>query len=317
MPNPTTPERTFLEAIDEALIDAFEADDKTIFFGTSVPKRLLDTFGADRVRQCPISEPSITGAAVGAAIRGSRPVAWLRNVAFSYVAFDAIMNHAAKLHYMTAGQLAVPLLIRITTGAGTQSAAQHSQTPHGMFCGVAGLRVVAPGDAQTAYGAIRRALESNGPTVMMESQRIERVAGPIDKSAAVRPTVSYRDGQHLTIVAISGYLPIALAAAEELAAQGVDCGVVHPVRISPLDMNPIIRSVETTRRLLLLDEAPADSSVAANVIARLHDTAQGAGSIAIERLHGPDTPIPFSPVLEETVFPSMSDVLAAAHRLLR
>jgi len=290
---------------------------------TLLPKALLDEFGAERVRRSPISEPAMTGLSIGAAGSGMRPVVMWRNVTFSFVALDQVINQAAKIHYMFGGQRPFPLVFRAYCGGGFQLAAQHSQSPYAIFAHIPGLKVILPSSPSDAYGLLRTAIRDNNPVISLEASRLDPITEEFPRGpesivpfgeARIR-----RQGSDVTIVAMAYMVELALAAARRLDQEGVSTEVIDPRSIVPLDRDSILASVERTGRLVVVDEAPMMCSVASEIAATVagNRAALSALRSPIERVNAAAVPVPYSPALEAEVLPSEDDIVAAVHKVMQ
>ncbi|WP_370645514.1 alpha-ketoacid dehydrogenase subunit beta [Pseudonocardia sp. DSM 110487] len=279
---------------------------------------LLERFGRERVRDTPISEIAIVGAGVGAALCGMRPVVELQFSDFVTCAMDQIVNQAAKIHFMLGGAAQVPLVIRAPAGSGTGAAAQHSQSLEAWFAHVPGLKVVMPATPADAMGLLRAAVADPNPVLVLEHKLLYKERGPVPPghhvplgAAAVR-----RRGTALTIVATSVMVGRSLAAAEELAAEGIEATVVDPRTITPLDEATILAEVAATGKALLVQEAPRTGGFAAEIAARIAESDTfHALKAPVVRLCGLDVPMPYAPELEKAAVPQVPDIVAAARQL--
>ncbi len=323
-------ELSYAEAIREALAQAMSADPRVFLFGEDVgvyggafgvSGDLVHRFGTERVLDTPISELGIAGAAVGAALTGMRPVLELQFSDFVTLAMEQLVNQAAKIHFMFGGKANVPMVVRLPAGSGTGAAAQHSQSLEAWFAHVPGLKVVQPSTPHDAKGLLLAAIDDPNPVLVFEHKLLYKTKGhvpadayrvPIGK-AAVR-----RDGRDLTIVAGSVMVPRSLAAAERLAADGIDVEVIDLRSLRPLDSATIEASVSRTHRLLIVHEGVKTMGIGAEISARI---AEGSAfdllDAPIARLGGADTPIPYNPVLEKAAVPQEDDIVRAATRLVR
>lgn len=313
----STPETvTYREAINRALRDALAADENVVLLGEDiaaaggsfkVTEGLLEDFGPDRVMDTPISETGFIGASIGLALAGFKPVAELMFSDFAAVAFDQIAIEAAKYAYMSAGQMHVPMVIRSTGGAGLRFGAQHSATTESWFLTIPGLKVVAPATPQDAYGLMLSAIADPNPVIYLEHKKLFSSQGPLDTSRGTVPigrANTIRQGKDATLVASLAMVPVALEAADRLAAQGVDIEVIDVRSLLPLDVETIVESVKRTNRLFTLEEQPVyggwGSSVASEVTERAFDYLDQPPI----RIGTPPAPMPFSPVLEDAAIPS-------------
>jgi pyruvate/2-oxoglutarate/acetoin dehydrogenase E1 component len=310
---------TYSEAIGEALAQQMRLDSSVVLMGedsTSAwgPTRGLHLEFPDRVLDMPITEAAFVGAAVGAAATGLRPVVDLLFVDFATVAFDQIANQAAKLRYMAGGKISVPLVLRAMWGVGMRRGAQHSQALHPLFVHLPGLKVVAPSNAYDAKGLMAQAVLDEDPVLFLEHKMLYFVPGEVPEEPYAIPfgrAKVVRQGTDCTIVAIGRMVPVALAAAQTLAAQGVDCEVVDPRTLSPLDTDTIYGSVEKTGRLVVVDEAHPRCGLAADIAAQVAQDRFEALRGPVRMVTGPHAPVPFSPVLEDAFAPSPEQVVAA------
>ncbi len=331
-PPASRPNRTLStwRALNGALIDAM-TDDPTVFvmgedlttWGTGggtygITGKLLATFGADRIRDTPISEEVIVSAAVGAAMRGVRPVVEIMYSDFSLLGMDGIVNQAAKARYMFGGQFDVPLVIRTNGGSGIGKAAQHSQSLETLFAHVPGLEVVVPGTPGDAYGLLRTAIASPNPTIFLEHKALYNDRGPVGREPIPfgRAAVA-REGSDVTVVATQLMRRHALAAAEVLAEQGVSVEVVDPRTLFPLDMDTIAASVRKTGRVLVAHEAPELFGFGGELVAQLTTRLWGDLKAAPRRLGGARTPIPYVAVQEAAVVPDAERIAAEIRDMVR
>jgi pyruvate dehydrogenase E1 component beta subunit len=320
-------ETTYLEAIRTTLADAMRADPRVLVLGEDVAEGgpwgatagLAEEFGADRIRNTPISEAAICGVAIGAAQSGLRPVVEIMFVDFLTLALDQLVNHAAKAHFMSGGQLHVPLVLRTQGGAGQRGGAQHSQSLEAWLTHVPGLKVVMPSTAADGAGLFASALGDPNPVVFVENKtlyfRRERVVDgrapvPLGRARIARP------GRDVTVVALSRLVSEALAAAEELAKEGIEVEVIDPRTLVPLDLEAIVESVQRTHRLVVAHEAVAHGGFGAEVVAQVQVAAFDELDAPIERVGAPFAPVPFSPPLEDAYLPGRAEVAAAVRAVL-
>ncbi len=314
-------ELTYAAAIDEAIAVAMRDDPAVIVLGTNPPSALVEEFGEERVRRLPISEALFSGMAVGAAVGGMRPVVLWRNVTFSFVAFDQLVNQAAKLGYMSGGQRVFPITYLCYGGGGLRLAAQHSQSPYAMFAQVPGLRVNAPSDPADAFELVLGAIRDDNPTVCFTTSRLDPVSAefiPADPSPGPPRARLRRSGRDVTVVGIAGCVGLAEQAATSLAETGIEAEVIDLRSIAPIDAETIRASVRRTGRLVVVDEAPPRCSVAAEVIALAEEDPDTFAALTRPpvRVCGADTPIPFAGVLEDEVLPGVEDVSEAVRTAL-
>ena len=311
---------TYLEAITSTLAEAMRDDPRVLVIGEDVAEGgpwgatagLAEEFGAERVRNTPISEAAIAGIAVGAAQSGLRPVIEIMFVDFVTLALDQLVNQAAKAHFMSGGQLTVPLVLRTQGGAGQRGAAQHSQSLEAWLTHVPGLKVVMPATAGDAAGLLRAAIADPNPVVFVENrtlyyrrEELEPGDVPIGRAKVVRP------GRDVTVVALSRLVHEALAAAEELAAEGIEVEVVDPRTLVPLDLETIVESVSRTHRLVVAHEAVVHGGFGAEIAAQVQSAAFDELDAPIARVGAPFAPIPFSPPLEDAYLPGADEIVAA------
>jgi pyruvate dehydrogenase E1 component beta subunit len=313
---------TYVKAINAALATAMREDPSVFVMGEDVAEGgpytatagLAAEFGRERVRNTPISEGAICGVAIGAAQSGLRPVLEIMFIDFITLALDQLVNQAAKAHSMSGGQLSVPLVLRTQGGAGQRGGAQHSQSLEAWLTHVPGLKVVMPSRAVDAAGLLASAIADDNPVVFVENKALyfkrEEVeehppSVPIGRAATLRP------GGDVTIVALSRMVGEALAAAEQLAAEGVECEVIDPRTLVPLDIEAIVASVQRTGRLVVAHEAVAFGGFGAEIAAEVGTAAFDYLDAPIERVGAPFTPIPLSPPLEDAYLPGAAEVRGA------
>jgi pyruvate dehydrogenase E1 component beta subunit len=321
---PTT--TTYREALREAHREAMRRDDRVFLMGEDVGRYggafavslgLLDEFGPDRVRDAPLSEAAFTGAGIGAALGGLRPIVEIMTVNFSLLALDQILNNAATLRHMSGGQLSVPLVIRMTTGAGRQLAAQHSHSLEGWYAHIPGLRVLTPATLEDARGMLWPALQDPDPVLIFEHGSLYNVSGHLpDEPVAVdiERAAIRRVGSDVTLVAFGGTLGKALTAAESLAAEGVGVEVVDLRVLRPLDDATILASVARTHRCVVVDEAWRTGSLAAEISARVSEQAFFELDAPVERVGAVEVPVPYAHHLEEATLPQVADIVTAVRR---
>ena len=319
--------KRMIHAINEALAEEMERDPRVILFGEDVETSLFgdtaglrDRFGPDRVRNTPICEALVTGMAVGAAAAGYRPVCHMMYGNFLYTGFDAIANQAAKLRYMTGGQIAVPLVYMATIGGGKSTAAQHSDSMYPALMNLGGLIVVVPSDPADAKGLLKAAIRDDNPVVFLQAAGRGGEQGEVpagDHVLALGKADVKRRGQDITIVAIGNMVRHALWAAHELEAAGVDAEVLDPRTLHPLDEDAIIRSVRRTGRMVVVDEAHSSCGAASHISAVAGDLAFDELKAPIRRVTMPDVAMPFSPPLEQALLPGKDDIVRAARSILQ
>jgi acetoin:2,6-dichlorophenolindophenol oxidoreductase subunit beta len=322
-------EVTFRAAIQQALAEALESDDRVFLLGEDIAAAggafkvtdgLLERFGNGRVLDTPISEQAIIGTAVGAALRGLRPVAELMFADFTGVCFDQIANQLAKYRYVTGGQARVPATIRMANGAGGGFAAQHSQTVENWFLNVPGLKIAVPGSPADAYDLMRASIADEDPVLFFEHKLMMNVEGDIahDREPAVLGRACVvRPGTDVTLVATQLMRVRAEEAAETLAEAGVSVEVIDPRTLVPLDVATVITSLERTGRLLVVQESPFAGSWGATMIAAVTRDGLELLDAAPAIVCGDDTPVPYAGVLEEAWLPTADRIVAAVEELVR
>jgi pyruvate/2-oxoglutarate/acetoin dehydrogenase E1 component len=321
------PETTYIRAITTALADAMRADERVFVLGEDVAEGgpytatagLADEFGRGRVLDTPISEAAITGVAIGAAQSGMRPVLEIMFIDFITLALDQLVNGAAKAHFMSGGQLTVPLVLRTQGGAGQRGGAQHSQCLESWLTHVPGLKVVMPSRAVDVAGLLAAAIADPNPVVFVENKtlyfRKEDVPEPPPR-VAIGEAAVLREGRDLTIVALSRLVHDALDAADLLASEGIEAEVIDPRTLVPLDLETIVSSVEKTNRLVVAHEAVEHGGVGAEIAARVQAAAFDFLDAPVVRVGAPFAPIPFSPPLEDAYLPGTEDIVAAARSVV-
>jgi pyruvate/2-oxoglutarate/acetoin dehydrogenase E1 component len=315
-------ELTYNEAALEAIAEEMRRDPKIFYMSTDALPPLLKEFGPQRVRATPITEAALTGMSIGAAGSGFRPIVDWRQVTFCFVAMDQIVNQAAKIHYMFGGQVTFPILYRAAVGGGTQVAAQHSQSPYSMFMNVAGLKMFLPSTPYDMKGLLKTAIRDNNPVISFESSRLMGRKGPVpdeDYAIPFGQADVKREGSDVTVVALAWLVHEALAAADELAKEGISVEVVDPRTLVPLDRETIRRSVQKTRRLVIADEAGPTAGFSAEIAAiATEDAATFARLKApVKRVCALPVPIPYSPILESAVFPDRHRITAGIREVLQ
>jgi pyruvate dehydrogenase E1 component beta subunit len=317
---------TYREAIIRALANELDADADVVLFGEDIGAAggvfkttvgLHERFGPVRVRDTPIAEQAIVGCAIGAAATGLRPVAEIMFADFAAVCFDQIANQAAKLHYMTGGQLSAPMTIRMANGGGVGFAAQHSQTAESWFLNVPGLKLAVPATAADAYGLLRAAIRDDDPVIVLEHKGLMGGRGDVDTDRPVRlgEAEVVRPGRDVTVVATQLMRHRAIEAAQALAAGGVEIEVIDPRTLIPLDLATIVTSVARTGRLACVQECPAGGSWGATVAALVTSAAFTSLDAAPLLISADDTPIPYSGPLEDAWAPSVDRITAELRRL--
>ena len=314
-------EISFTQALEEAMIEEMERDDRVLMLATTRAPALENKFGDKRVRFTPISEAAFTGIGLGAAGSGFRPVVHWGMVTFSFVAMDQIVNQASKIRYMFGGQADFPVTYRCTTGGGAQIAAQHSQSPYSMFMHLAGLKIILPATPADAKGLLRSAIRDNNPVISFECSRLASITGPVpdgDHTVPLGVAEVKRAGRDVTVVGLAYYVREALAVAEALATEGISLEVIDPRTLVPLDAELIRASVRKTGRLVVVDEAPATCSAASEIVALVTEDPATFRALKapVQRVCAAPVPVPFSPPLESAALPDQARITAAIRRVL-
>jgi pyruvate dehydrogenase E1 component beta subunit len=320
---------TFREAISQALSEEMRRDERVFIMGEeigvwggtyAVTRGFLDEFGEKRVRDTPIAEGVIAGAAAGAAIAGLRPVAEIMTINFAFLAMDQIVNHVAKLHYMFNGQITCPIVIRTVGGGGRQLGATHSQTPDVVFAHFPGLKVVAPGTPADAKGLLKSAIRDDDPVFFIEHATLYQVRGdvPDDEDLLVPIGVSdvKREGDDVTIVSYSKMLQTSLQAADRLAEEGIEAEVIDLRTLRPLDTRPIIESVHRTNRAVVVEEGWRAYGIGAEIASRVTELAFDHLDAPVRRVAQAEVPLPYNRRLEQMALPQVEDVIKAVKDVL-
>ena len=328
---------TFQQALNQALAQEMERDDRVILMGEDVAggsgspgemdawggplgvtKGLWTQFG-DRVMDTPISESAFVGAAIGAATSGLRPVVELMFIDFMGVCFDQIYNQAAKFRYMFGGKAETPVVIRTMIGAGLRGAAQHSQCLYPIFTHIPGLKCVIPSTPYDAKGLLIESIRDDDPIIFCEHKFLYSIEGDVPKESYTIPLGEaslMREGEDVTVVALGRMVHMASQAAELLAKDGVDCEIVDLRTTSPLDEDTILESVENTGRLVVVDEASPRCNIAADVSALVSEKAFGSLKAPVRMVCPPHVPVPFSDVLEDLYIPDAGRVEKAVREVM-
>jgi len=330
--DPTPAERvlTYAEALNEALREEMRRDPAVFVMGEDVAgwggggifgvtKGLADEFGAERVRDTPISEEAIAAVAVGAAATGSRPVAEIMYVDFIGLAMEPIVNQAAKLRNMFGGKAKVPMVIRAQESAGRGNAAQHSQSLEAWFCHIPGLKVVTPSTPADAKGLLKTAIRDDNPVIFLEHKVLYFTKGPVPSGDVTIPlgvADVKRAGKHLTVVGVHTMVGKALQAAEQLAEEGIELEVIDPRTLVPLDEQTIVDSVKKTGRLIVSHEAYTRGGYGAEIVTRVVEAAFDYLDAPPVRICARDVPVPYSAALESAALPQVDDLVIAARALV-
>jgi pyruvate/2-oxoglutarate/acetoin dehydrogenase E1 component len=321
-------ETTYREAVREAIREALARDKRVFLMGEdvgryggcyAVTKGLLAEFGPERIRDTPLSESGFTGAGIGAAMAGMRPIVELMTVNFSLLALDQILNNAATIRHMSGNQFGVPLVIRLATGAGRQVAAQHSHSLEGWYAHIPGIKVLAPATIEDARGMLWTALEDPDPVLIFENVMLYNMTGKLAADAGpvdIEKAVVRRDGRDITLITYGGSLWKTLDAATALAKEGIEAEVIDLRALRPLDDGTIMASVAKTRRAVIVDEGWRSGSLAAEVCTRIVEQAFWELDAPIGRVCSEEVPMPYARHLEEAAMPQVSKIVAAAKAAL-
>ena len=321
-------ECTYADALREALREEMLRDSHVILLGEEigifegvykVTRGLLKEFGPERVRDTPISEAAIAGAAVGAALAGFKPVAEIMYMDFLTICLDQIATNAAKMRFMSGGKLKVPFVLRTQYSLGRMHGAQHSQFYPSIFFQVPGLKVVLPSTPHDAKGLLKASIRENNPVIFIESGALYRTKGPVPEEEYLLPLGQCdikRNGDDLTIVAVSRVVSEALAAAAKLEEQGITTEVIDPRTIQPLDSNTIVESVKKTGRLIIASDDVRSGGIGSEIAAIVVEEAFDSLDSPILRVASADMPIPFSPPLEQAYMPNAQKIIEAAKKLI-
>lgn len=319
---------TMRQAISQALWEEMERDESVFILGEevgvwggtyAVTKGFYDHFGPERVRDTPIAEAVIVGAAIGAALTGLRPVAELMTINFAFSAMEHIVNEAPKLHYMFNGQMTVPMVIRTVGGGGRQLGATHSQTPDAIFAHFPGLKVVAPGTPADAKGLLKAAIRSNDPVMFIEHATLYQTRGEVPDGDYIVPIGTskvQRTGDAVTIVTYSKMLELSLKAADQLASEGIEVEIVDLRSLRPLDMGPVIESIKKTNRAVVAEEGWKSYGVGAEIVSRIYEEAFDYIDAPIKRVAQKEVPLPYNAALEQLALPQVEDIISAVKEVL-
>ncbi|MGZ8483354.1 MAG: alpha-ketoacid dehydrogenase subunit beta [Candidatus Binatia bacterium] len=319
---------TYREAMRAAIREALLRDERVFLMGEdvgryggcfAVSKGLLDEFGPERIRDTPLSESAFVGAGIGAALGGMRPIVEIMTVNFSLLALDQIVNNAATILHMSGGQFNVPLVIRMTTGAGRQLAAQHSHSLEGWYAHIPGIKVLTPATLEDARGMLWTALEDPDPVLIFEHGLLYNMEGELAADAAavdISHAAIRRPGKQISLITYGGTLFKTLEAADELAGGGIDAEVVDLRTLRPLDTATIIESVQRTHRALIVDEGWQSGSISAEIMARIMENAFYELDAPLARVCSAEVPMPYPKHLEDAAIPQAARIVAAARRVV-
>jgi len=319
----------YREAIREAITEEMDRDKSVFLIGEDIGvyngafkayKGLLSKYGSERVIDTPISENTIIGAGIGAALTGFRPVAEIMFVDFTALAMDQIINQAAKINFMTGGEVDVPLVIRTQGGVGKGLGAQHSQSLEAFFYHVPGLKLAVPSTPYDVKGLLKTAIRDNSPVIFMEHKMIYPFKGPVPEEEYIIPLGKAdikKEGRDVTIFAYSNMVLKSLEAAEALKKEGISCEIIDPRTLVPLDIDLLLYSVEKTHRLVIVSEECRRGSIASDISARVTEEAFDSLCAPVKIIAGLNTPIPYNSTLEEASIPQVKDIITATKELLQ
>jgi pyruvate/2-oxoglutarate/acetoin dehydrogenase E1 component len=320
-------EITYREALNQALREELDRDDRVFIMGEEVgyfggafkvTDGLLAVYGEKRVRDTPISELTLTGAGVGAAMGGLKPIVELMTINFALLAFDQIVNSAAKIHYMFGGKAKVPMVIRAPQGAGHQLGAQHSQSLEAYFLHCPGLRVVIPATPADAKGLLKTCIRQDDPVIFLEHESLYSVKGEVPDGEHLVPLGQakvVRTGKDVTLISYSKCIFDALAAADALENEGIDAEVIDLRTLNPLDLNTMVESVKKTGKAIVVYEGWRTGGAGAEIAAQIYENAFDHLDAPVERVATLDTPMPYNARLEKAALPSAAEIVKAAERL--
>lgn len=321
---------TYKDAIRQAMVEKMREDKRVFIMGEDigvyggafgVTMGMLEEFGPERIVETPMSEAGFTGVAVGAAIMGMRPVLEIMFSDFLTFSAEQIINQAAKIRFMTGGQIKVPIVIRAPQGSGTGAAAQHSQNIEGWFLNIPGLKIVVPSNPYDAKGLLKSSIEDNNPIIFLEHKLLYNLKGEVpedDYRVPIGKSNVVKEGKDVTIVATSIMVNRSLEAAKSLESEGISCELIDPRTIKPLDLEPIIRSVKKTHRLLVVYEGCKTGGIGGEIASRIAESeAFFYLDAPIFRLGGLDIPIPYSRNLESHAVPQLNNILDEVRNIVK
>jgi len=319
---------TYREAVRSALRDALSSDPSVFLMGEDIGRYggafavshgLLEDFGPKRIRDAPLSESTFVGAGIGAALNGMRPIVEIMTVNFSLLAMDQILNNVATLHYMSGGQMRMPLVVRMATGGGRQLGAQHSHSLEVWYAHIPGIRVLAPATVADARGMLLAALREPDPVFIFEHATLYPVEDEIDGTAGpadIQHAVARRAGRDVTIVTYGGSLPKAITAAEELARDGIEAEVIDLRTLRPLDTAVVLESLARTHRVVVVDEGWRTCSLSAEISARIMEQGFDDLDAPVARACSAEVPMPYAKHLEEAALPQVAGIVASVRSIL-
>jgi len=320
--------KTYREAISDALMEEMDRDEKIFIMGEeigvwggtyAVTRGFYDKYGEKRIKDTPISEMVIVGAAVGAAMNGTRPIAEIMTINFAFVAFDAIVNHMAKVRYMFGGQYKVPMVIRTTTGGGRQLGATHSHSPEPIFAHFPGMYVVCPSSPADAKGLLKTSIRDDNPVMFVEHSTLYQTRGDVptgDFTIPLGKSDIKKAGKDVTIVSYSKMVQISLQAASELEKEGISAEVIDLRCLRPLDMEPVLESFKKTNHCVVVEENWPHFGVGAEVAMQIQEQAFDYMDAPVKRVSQIDVPLPYSRDLEQSALPNPQKVKAAVKEVL-
>jgi len=319
---------TYREAMRQAIREALQRDPRVFLMGEdvgryggcyAVSKGLLEEFGPERIRDTPLSESAFVGAGIGAAMGGMRPIVEIMTVNFSLLALDQIVNNAATILHMSGGQFNIPVVIRMTTGAGRQLGAQHSHSLEGWYAHIPGLKVLAPATIDDARGMLWTALQDPDPVLIFEHQALYNMEGDLTsggQAVDIEKAMVRRPGTDLSLITYGGSLHKAMQAAEQLSSTGINAEVVDLRVLRPLDTTAIIDSVTKTHRAVIIDEGWRSGSISAEISARIMEGAFYELDVPIARVCSAEVPMPYAKHLEDAALPQVPAIVEAARSLM-
>jgi len=319
---------TYREAVRQALREAMEKDERVFLMGEDVGRYggsfavsmgMLEQFGSERIIDTPLCESAFTGAGIGAALNGMRPIVEIMTVNFSLLALDQIMNNAATLLHMSGGQFNVPLVIRMATGGGKQLAAQHSHSLEGWFAHIPGLKVLTPAIVQDAYDMVLLALADPDPVLIFENSLLYNTKGELDTALtplSIGKAQIHRSGKDISILTYGISVFKALEAAETLAREGIDAEVIDLRSLRPLDDEAIMTTVRKTHRVMIVDEGWKSGSISAEIMARINEQAFFELDAPMGRVCSAEVPFPYAKHLEDAALPRAETIAAMARKLM-
>jgi pyruvate/2-oxoglutarate/acetoin dehydrogenase E1 component len=319
---------SYREALNQAMREEMQRDSRVFLIGEEVgyyqgafkvSKGFVEEFGTERVRDTPITEAGFTGLAIGAAMAGLRPIVELMTFNFGILALDQIVNNAAKIRYMSGGQISIPMVIRGPGSAAHQLAAQHSQSLEAWFCHVPGLKVIAPATPHDAKGLLKAAIRDDNPVIFIEAQLLYGTKGDVqegDYTLPIGKAEIKREGKDVTIAAYSKMLLLALEAASELAKDGIDAEIVDLRTLKPLDVATLVQSVKKTGRLVIVEEGWRFAGLGAQIAESVYSTVFDALDGPIVRVTGEEVPMPYSRPLEDLAIPDRTRIIQAVKQVL-